>query len=135
VPDSSPLQTSATAVGGGSLAENTERVEPEKDLMVQEYFAPSSADSADGSSTVNSSKTDQRSIPPIWPSVITGILFGLMHIGYGMSFIPLSALGVFLGLIYRQTHSVWPCIIIHMMLNGFSMLMLAQLILLKNATT
>lgn len=71
--------------------------------------------------------------PPIWPSVLTGILFGLAHFEYGVSFIPLSCLGIFLGLIYRQTHSIWPCIIIHMMLNSFSMMMLGLLILMKQA--
>jgi membrane protease YdiL (CAAX protease family) len=73
-------------------------------------------------------------IPPIWPSVVVGILFGLAHYQYGLSFLPLSVLGILLGLVYRQTHSVWPCILIHMMLNGFSMMMLGLIILMKQAT-
>lgn len=67
--------------------------------------------------------------PPWWPAVVTGILFGLAHLSYGMSFIPLSLLGILLGFVYRQTHSIWPCIAIHMMLNTLSMLMLGVLIL------
>lgn len=71
--------------------------------------------------------------PPFWPSIIAGVLFGVMHYGYGVSFIPLSFLGIFLGWIYRQTHSIWPCILIHMMLNSFSMMMLGLVILMKQA--
>lgn len=71
--------------------------------------------------------------PPFWPSIVAGVLFGVMHYGYGVSFIPLSFLGIFLGWIYRQTHSIWPCILIHMMLNSFSMMMLGLVILMKQA--
>jgi len=72
-------------------------------------------------------------LPPIWPSILAGVLFGLAHYEYGLSFVPLSAMGVMLGLLYRQTHSVWPCILIHALLNGFSMLMLGLMLLLKQA--
>jgi membrane protease YdiL (CAAX protease family) len=75
----------------------------------------------------------QQLIPPWWPAVVTGILFGLAHISYGMSFIPLSFLGILLGFVYRQTHSIWPCILIHMMLNTLSMLMLGVLILVQQS--
>ncbi|MCA9127526.1 MAG: CPBP family intramembrane metalloprotease [Planctomycetales bacterium] len=68
-------------------------------------------------------------IPPIWPSVIAGILFGLAHWGYGLSFIPLSVLGIFLGLLYRATHSLWPCILVHFMLNSSSMIALGFILL------
>ncbi|MEZ6138374.1 MAG: CPBP family intramembrane glutamic endopeptidase [Pirellulaceae bacterium] len=72
-------------------------------------------------------------IPPIWPSIVCGILFGLAHWGYGLSFIPLIVLGIVLGLVYRATHSIWPCILIHFMLNASSMLMLGFTILLKQS--
>ncbi len=71
--------------------------------------------------------------PPVWPSVVTGILFGLAHWGYGLSFIPLILLGVVLGLLYRATHSIWPCFIVHFALNGTSMLGLGLSILLERA--
>jgi membrane protease YdiL (CAAX protease family) len=76
---------------------------------------------------------DQQIVPPIWPSVVTGILFGLVHFDYGLSFIPLSIFGIVLGIIYRQTHSVWPCILIHMMLNSISMMMVGLVIMMKSA--
>lgn len=72
-------------------------------------------------------------VPPIWPSVVAGTLFGLAHWGYGLSFIPLILMGIVLGLVYRATHSIWPCILIHCMLNSTSMLLLGMLILQQNA--
>lgn len=72
-------------------------------------------------------------IPPIWPSVVAGVLFGLAHISYGWSCVPLSVLGIVLGLIYRQTHSVWPCILVHALLNSIAMLMLGLMILIHRA--
>jgi membrane protease YdiL (CAAX protease family) len=100
-------------------------------LTVEEIY--SSPSISGGRHSLTAETNPARVIPPIWPSIITGLLFGLAHIEYGVSFIPLSLLGIFLGLIYRQTHSIWPCIIIHMMLNSFSMMMLGLLILMKRA--
>lgn len=77
--------------------------------------------------------TSRGPIPPIWPSFVVGILFGLAHFQYGLSWIPLSVLGTVLGLVYRQTHSILPCVVIHMMMNGFAMLALGVTMLLKNA--
>ena len=72
--------------------------------------------------------------PPIWPSFVTGTLFGLAHFGYGLSFIPLIVLGIILGLLYRATHSIWPSLVVHFMLNGSSMLALGISILIERAT-
>ncbi len=71
--------------------------------------------------------------PPIWPSVVTGILFGLAHWGYGLSFVPLIVLGIVLGLFYRATNSIWPCVLMHCVLNGSSMLGLGILVLYERA--
>ncbi len=78
-------------------------------------------------------ETALKHIPPVWPAIVTGILFGLAHWGYGLSFIPLIALGIVLGLIYRSTNSIWPCLLMHMALNGTSMLGLGLSILLERA--
>ena len=72
--------------------------------------------------------------PPIWPSFVTGTLFGLAHFSYGFSFIPLIVLGVILGLLYRATHSIWPSLVVHLILNGSSMLALGLSILIGRAT-
>lgn len=72
-------------------------------------------------------------VPPIWPSVVAGTLFGLAHWGYGLSFIPLIFLGIFLGMLYRATQSIWPCIVVHFMLNASSMVALGVNILIQKA--
>lgn len=72
-------------------------------------------------------------IPPVWPSIVTGILFGLAHWGYGLSFVPLIVLGIVLGLLYRATNSIWPCFLVHFALNGSSMLMLGLSIVIERA--
>ena len=72
--------------------------------------------------------------PPIWPAVVTGTLFGLVHFEYGLSFIPLIFLGIILGLLYRATHSIWPSLVVHFILNGSSMLALGISILVERAS-
>lgn len=72
-------------------------------------------------------------IPPVWPSIVTGILFGLAHWGYGLSFVPLIVLGILLGLLYRATNSIWPCFLVHFALNGSSMLLLGLSILVERS--
>lgn len=67
---------------------------------------------------------ESKIVPPIWPALVTGILFGLAHLDYGYSFIPLIVFGFVLGLLYRATQSVWPCILVHMMLNATSIITL-----------
>ena len=101
------------------------------------YLPPDDKMIAPGPITARLTSETPRAIdeplPPLWPSIVTGILFGLAHFSYGMSFVPLSVLGIYLGLIYRRTHSIWPCVIVHMMLNTLSMIMLGLMILVKQA--
>ncbi len=78
-------------------------------------------------------KANAAFTPPWWPSIVTGILFGLAHWGYGLSFVPLILLGIVLGMLYRATHSIWPCFLVHFALNSTSMLGLGLSILLERA--
>lgn len=75
----------------------------------------------------------QIAVPPLWPSLVSGVLFGVAHWGYGLSFVPLIALGIVLGLLYRATHSIWPGLVVHLSLNLLSMLALALAIASKQA--
>ncbi len=71
--------------------------------------------------------------PPMWPVFVSGVLFGLAHLGYGTSFIPLSILGIVLGLLYRATHSIWPSFTVHFALNLIAMLMLGASLVIRAA--
>jgi len=57
----------------------------------------------------------------VWPILITSALFALAHAGQGPAPIPLFVFGIALGYLFRRTGSIVPCIVLHMMLNAFSM--------------
>ncbi len=114
-----------------SPAVDTPQLPMANPIVVASIYEPSAEGFA--ASVADSAKAGQSPVPPIWPCIVAGILFGFAHFDYGVSFIPLSFLGIFLGWLYRQTQSIWPCIIVHMMLNSFSMIMLGLMILLKQA--
>jgi membrane protease YdiL (CAAX protease family) len=60
--------------------------------------------------------------PPWWPAIASGVLFGLAHLSYGMSWIPLVLFGIALGRIYQWRQSLVTCIAIHMVFNGLNLL-------------
>lgn len=55
------------------------------------------------------------------PMIVSAAVFALAHVGQGAAPVPLFVFGLALGYLYRQTGSLWPCIVLHMGLNGFSM--------------
>jgi len=57
----------------------------------------------------------------IWPMVVASLVFALMHWGQGLAPIPLFFLSLGLGYLYRQTGSLIPSIVVHFVLNGFTM--------------
>jgi membrane protease YdiL (CAAX protease family) len=65
-------------------------------------------------------------LPPWWPALASGVCFGLAHMGYGVSWIPLIAFGIVLGRLYQLRRSVVPCFVVHALFNGLSLLGLAQ---------
>jgi membrane protease YdiL (CAAX protease family) len=59
-----------------------------------------------------------------WPAaIVTGILFGLVHVGSApVGFlVPLGFFGFGLCLLYRQTGSLYPCIALHAMNNAVAL--------------
>jgi membrane protease YdiL (CAAX protease family) len=65
-----------------------------------------------------------ESRPAIWPVVVSSAVFALMHYSHGVDPIPLFVLALGLGFVYRQTHSILPCIIVHLLFNAFSLALL-----------
>ncbi|MDE0865700.1 MAG: CPBP family intramembrane metalloprotease [Rubripirellula sp.] len=57
-----------------------------------------------------------------WPVIAASLLFASMHIGQGAAPIPLFFLSLGLGYLYRQTGSLIPCIVVHMILNGTTLI-------------
>jgi membrane protease YdiL (CAAX protease family) len=86
-----------------------------------------SAAMTDVSESVAAGTSDAVESPPPRPSwnpvVTTSLLFAVAHIGYGPDPIPIFFLGMTLGYLYRQTHRLWPGIVLHFLLNAFSTIM------------
>jgi len=62
--------------------------------------------------------------PSWWPIVVSAIVFALAHFGHGTDPIPLFFFALGLGWLYQRTHRMWPSVLVHMMLNGLSMVQL-----------
>ncbi|MCU0707684.1 MAG: CPBP family intramembrane metalloprotease [Pirellula sp.] len=70
-----------------------------------------------------------KPFPPWWPAIVSGIIFGLAHFGYGVSWLPLIVFGIVLGRLFQLRKSILPCIVVHACFNGLSMLGLAVQVL------
>lgn len=57
-----------------------------------------------------------------WPIAATSLIFSIMHLGQGAAPIPLFLLSVGLGYLYRQTGSLTAPIVVHMVLNGMTLI-------------
>lgn len=64
-------------------------------------------------------------LPHGWlPILASGTIFGLAHLGHGVSPIPLVLFGIVLGYLYQRTHRLVPSITAHALFNAYSMTML-----------
>lgn len=57
-----------------------------------------------------------------WPVFLSSGVFAVMHMGQGLAPIALFVMSLGLGYLYRQTGRLWPCIVVHALLNGFSLI-------------
>ena len=67
-----------------------------------------------------------RVIPPQRPARPIGpwrsaLIFAVLHLSHGPDWVPLFVLALGLGYVYRQTHRILPCIVVHFLLNACSM--------------
>ena len=58
-----------------------------------------------------------------WPLVASAVLFALLHASHGPDWVPLFFFAIGLGYLYRQTHRLLPCIVVHFLLNACSLVM------------
>jgi membrane protease YdiL (CAAX protease family) len=63
----------------------------------------------------------QAGYPPWWIAIASGLLFGLAHFDYGVSWVPLMVLGTVLARVYQLQRSILPCFIIHALFNSLAM--------------
>ena len=66
-----------------------------------------------------------------WPIVVTSFVFAVLHLGQGAAPIPLFFLSLGLGFLYRQTGCIAAPMIVHMVLNGVTLI--AEFVKLQSA--
>ena len=69
------------------------------------------------------------------PIVIASAAFAFMHMGQGPAPIPLFFLSLGIGYLFRQTGSLVPCVVVHLVLNSFSMIILTLSIIFPELQT
>jgi membrane protease YdiL (CAAX protease family) len=57
------------------------------------------------------------------PVVASAVVFSLLHYSHGPDWIPLFFFALGLGYLYRQSHRLLPCIVVHFLLNSCSLAM------------
>jgi membrane protease YdiL (CAAX protease family) len=77
---------------------------------------------------VESKTEDQQTIAaaevatwPWWPVLMSSTVFATLHLPHGGGAIPIFFLAIALGYLYRQTGRMGPGLVVHIILNGFSM--------------
>jgi len=70
--------------------------------------------------------------PPWWPALLSGLLFGLAHISYGVSWVALILFGVVLGRLYQWRQSILPVILVHLLFNAMNVTVLGLSLVLPN---
>lgn len=96
------------------------------------YGEPDPSDSHSESNKSASEKPDSKiTISPlrakfdtVVPILMSAAIFASFHIGQGAAPIPLFFFGLGLGYLYHRTHSIYPCLILHVVLNAWSVAIL-----------
>jgi hypothetical protein len=106
-----------------------------------EILPPAETEPANGAEPPPTLTTFRVAPEPVEPLVLRSAgwmpiffssgLFALSHIEYGPSAAPLFFFALVLGYLYRQTHRIWPSLVLHMALNATTMLMLVASLLNK----
>ena len=74
------------------------------------------------------------SVKPFWPVTVSATLFALMHLGHGPDPVPLFFFALGVGLLYQRTHRIMPSLIVHLLLNLFTLIMLILMIFGQQAS-
>ncbi len=95
------------------------------------YAAPKTLETGLRKGLVEQGLIHGSSSIPYWPIFVSAAIFGLAHAGQGPAPIPLFLFGLALGYLFRKTGSILPCIVLHLLLNAFSMFWFTIQVLFK----
>ncbi len=106
----------------GTIADVVESLPPVEPLEISEnpYASPPAVLVAEAVVP----ETDIYPPVPRWPLFVSALIFALMHYSHGPAPIPLFFLALGLGYLYRQTHRLTPSIVVHFLLNSWTMVLL-----------
>jgi hypothetical protein len=62
------------------------------------------------------------------PILVSSLLFGLAHAGYGPEPVPLFLFAIFLGYVFQRTNRILPCIVAHALFNSVTMVALWRIV-------
>jgi membrane protease YdiL (CAAX protease family) len=62
-----------------------------------------------------------RMAPGIFPMFLSSFVWAMMHFEQGPAPVPLFILGLGLGYLFRETHRILPCFVLHMLFNAWSL--------------
>ena len=113
-------QTSSLEVTDGAGADPSEETVRTHETWPADAHQPP-APKPDTMATIEGGTTEAWRPMALWPIVVTSMLFAMMHLGQGAAFIPLFFLSLGLGYLYRQTGRITAPVIVHMILNGVTM--------------
>jgi len=98
------------------------------DLEVNDVRGYRGASGPTNAELINITRPTRGWIPDLphgWtPVLISGVVFGLAHLGHGVAPVSLILFGIVLGYLYQRTHRLVPSITAHMLFNAYSMLLL-----------
>ena len=100
-------------------------------VLLQGWLERAAADHIDPAQLLFGDRTDnpdRTAAPTWWPIIVSASMFALLHLGHGPDPVPLFVLALGLGYVYQQTHRLLPCIIVHFLLNGWTMATLLVLL-------
>ncbi len=90
---------------------------------VTNRFASPHSDLGEPTSAVPSDEPEFGVVRRAAPIVISSVAFAAAHAGTWPDPLPLFVLALVLGYVYRQTHRLWPSVLLHMLFNGLSLAM------------
>ena len=109
-PESMPAADVAEEGSAWQHASDTQRLSPYASPLAEDLLAAGKARSANHISWL--------------PILLSSFPFAAMHFGQGPAPIPLFVLALGLGYIYQRTHRILPCMALHGLFNGYSLLVL-----------
>ncbi len=87
-------------------------------------LSPAVQGEAAGTSSGEPGDADGQPRPSWMPVLLSSFVFAMLHVGQGPAPAPLFFLALMLGYLYRQTHRVWPSLVVHFLLNSSTLAML-----------